>query len=520
MFASKFFSRMGRRFRSWRRHINLRFLSPFGKLFAACARRVRVWFHKRSFRLFLQGLPALLVGLGVLALLVCSALPTREEVQLRYLEQGKAAFQAKDFALAQVCYERACQTAGDRPDLLYEMGRTAQELGQTERADLVMKQLAPPTRQGYGEAHLWNARRLLADGDKSPDNHKVAETHLLRALRGELRDRDQARWLLGDLYLQTNKLHKAEVYLSQVVPTQPLARLSLARVFALRGDTVRARQEANFVVNHFRPRLQHDIYDNRSRSSLAIALTFLEEFPEAVAVLREGWSLTKDPSYPKAIGQVYALWCEVRQQAGKADKGTKAAPDEVALLEHGLSWDPTNRSLLNRLLAILSRGGPDADQARAQMRTALAEGRSAATAHFVLGVDAARRGNLDEARLHWERSHQLAPHLPDVANNLALLLCNSSAQPDPQRALQLVELALKQAPDHPNYRDTRGRIYMKLGKWEAALADLQVVLTRSRPSPSLHRALAEVYERLRIPDMAEEHRRLADKQAPAAPGAG
>jgi tetratricopeptide (TPR) repeat protein len=523
MFRLKFSPRLARRLRSWRRWLSLRPVASCGAFFArpiaAGARRVRVWLQTRSARLLLQGLPALLVGVGVVTLLVLSQVTPADELQVRYLEQARAAFQARDFALAQVCYERVCQTAEDRPDVLFGLAQTAQAQKQPERAALLMSRLAPPDRQGYGEAHLWNAARLLPEAARQPPVRKVVETHLLRALRGELRNPDVARWLLGDLYVKNGQLDQAEVYLTQVAKTRPHARLRLAELYARRGDVPRARQEATFVVNHFRLRTKQDIYDHQARMGLGTALTFLEEFPEAVAVLSEGWWLTNDPAYKQALGGVHAAWCGVVESSARAgaEKGAedkRASAKVLALLERGLSWHPANLALLHRLLGLVRAGGEEAAAVRRRLLKSLARGESPAIAHFVLGVDAHHHGKHAEARVHWERSHQLAPDSPDVANNLAFLLAASSS-PDLPRALKLVELALKHAPGNPTYRDTRGRIYLKMGQWKEALADLEAALPAARGNPDLHRALAEVYERLGIPDLAAEHRRLAEQPPPA-----
>ena len=88
--------------------------------------------------------------------------------------------------------------------------------------------------------------------------------------------------------------------------------------------------------------------------------------------------------------------------------------------------------------------------------------------------------------------------------------------PDLPRALQLINQVLEKAPNEANYRDTRGRIYVKMGKWREALPDLEAALSRSANNPNLHRTLATVYERLGVPAMAAEHQSLADQQEKAA----
>ena len=57
--------------------------------------------------------------------------------------------------------------------------------------------------------------------------------------------------------------------------------------------------------------------------------------------------------------------------------------------------------------------------------------------------------------------------------------------------------------------DTRGRIYVKMERWEDALVDLETALRQMPANPDLHRALATTYRGLGDETLAEEHERLA-----------
>jgi tetratricopeptide (TPR) repeat protein len=162
--------------------------------------------------------------------------------------------------------------------------------------------------------------------------------------------------------------------------------------------------------------------------------------------------------------------------------------------------------------ARLAQRVADADRARAVLRRLLAQGHAPAQTHFALGVDAWAQGRAAEARLHWERANEIAPGTPVIANNLAWLLFRSDP-PDLPRALGLVNLAIEKAPQETNFRDTRGHILARMGKWREALADLEAALPNTANSTQMHRTLADVYDHLDAPAMAAEHRRLAAESA-------
>ena len=60
------------------------------------------------------------------------------------------------------------------------------------------------------------------------------------------------------------------------------------------------------------------------------------------------------------------------------------------------------------------------------------------------------------------------------------------------------------------YRDTRGLILVKMKRWKDALPDLEFALRADLGRPELHRALARVYDNLQMPEVATEHKRLAE----------
>jgi tetratricopeptide (TPR) repeat protein len=477
-------------------------------------RRFVRWWLSRQPRLLLGGLPALLAGLGALAwTAVCLAVPA-EEVEARYLDQAKVSFAAKDYAGAQTCYERLAPLGKERPAVVYGLARTAEALGQPGRAAALMDGLAPRQGQGYGPAHVWQAARLLGTAPLTAEDRDLAESHLHRALDGELDDREAAHALLGEIYLATRRLDKAEPHLLKAAKTKPQVRLRLAVLYAMRGDLGRARAEAKLAVGYFRAWAKADLQAHRARVRWADALAFLEEFPEAVAVLQEGWNATHEPAYRLALAGAYAAWADVLARDPKASMDQR-----LRVLEQALAWSPDNPALLERLLAATRVGGADADKARATLRGLLAGGRAPASVHFALGLDAWERGRADEARLHWERALELAPHLAEVANNLAWLLARADP-PDLPRALELVNRALERVPHEPRFLDTRGHILARTGKWKEALDDLEKVLLRGGDGPDLHRTLADVYAHLGDPGMAAEHRRRAEEKAAAKPANG
>ncbi len=283
-----------------------------------------VWGRGRRWLWFLQALPALLAGSAVVVAAAAALLTPAQELEARYLEQAKAALKAKDYAGAMTCYDRLAYLGTDRPDVLYGLAASAEGLGQIGRADVIMNGLAPPDKPGYAPAHLWQARRILAVPTAAPGAREAAESHLLRALDGELDDPDTAHALLGEVYLAAGHYDDAELHLTKAVQTRPQLRIRLAQLYALRGDKDRARGEAQLAVSFFRARTKADLDDRRARLGWADATAFLEDFPGAVAILQEGLSVADEPLYRVALGSVYLIWSDTVGRDPKADPGARA----------------------------------------------------------------------------------------------------------------------------------------------------------------------------------------------------
>jgi predicted Zn-dependent protease len=279
-------------------------------------------------------------------------------------------------------------------------------------------------------------------------------------------------------------------------------RLWLARLYAKRNDSDRARREADAVVRIFRARALADPSDHQARLIWADALVFLEDFSGAVATLEDG-AATSESIYRPVLARVYLAWYDAQARI----PGKKPA-ENVALLEKGLRNEPVNKDLLNRLLGLLRQDGAGAEETRRLLKQLAATGKGSAAVHFVLGSDAWHRRQLDEARLHLDLAYQLEPGLAIIGNNLAWLMIQEPT-PDLPRALEIINDVVNRYPAEAMFHDTRGQILVRMGRWKEALPDLELALARLPDRPAIHDALADVYQNLGDPESAAEHRRLS-----------
>jgi tetratricopeptide (TPR) repeat protein len=475
-------------------------------------RALRYWWHSfPRFRYFILGLPALVVGVGVAAIALGLLLASKESLITKYKVEAYKRDRSKNYPAAMVCYERLSQMDKKRPEFQYDLARMLREQKFYSRAEVLIKDLAPVDHPGYARAQVDVAAALLSTPTVSEKNRTLAELHLQNALQTEPED-PTANELLGRIYARTGRLRQAEGHLIKVGDERPEALLLLASVYKGEGNQKSSQARVEQARKIFEKRATTNFDDNTSRLQWASCLVLLENFREAVNVLRKGVDLSSgenNRTYHKALTEVYVAWADALTKDPKSKLG-----DRLGLLEQGLAHDPSNLALLDRFSTAIKTGGPEGDRAREALKSLLASGKATASVHFALGIDAHEKGKMDEARLHMEQAFRLTPKMPVVANNLAWLMAHSD-KPDLPRALEIVNMAIEQSPNEVRFRGTRGHILAKMQRWKEALPDLEAALPAELNSPELHRVLAETYDHLGVPEMAAEHRRLSDTKPKA-----
>ena len=226
------------------------------------------------------------------------------------------------------------------------------------------------------------------------------------------------------------------------------------------------------------------------------------KYAEALAILEPEMRQSPNAAYASAIADICAAWVDKTPAAQSAER--------FRLIQKGLSYDPQHPALMALLLQATHDSGatgPAASKLMDQL-VATAVGDAAAEWHLFLGLDTRARGDVAASRQQLQTAFGLAPERTDIKSALADVLVAGS-QDDWQEALQLIQPALDQFPENPEYRNTRGLLLARLGQNKAAAADLEYAVAKL-PNPSASRLeLAKVYDALGKPQLADQQRRLA-----------
>ena len=178
------------------------------------------------------------------------------------------------------------------------------------------------------------------------------------------------------------------------------------------------------------------------------------------------------------------------------------------LLAAAMGQNPDDRMVFNRMMEIVSLDDEAADDARKFLTANIVHGRALGISHLLLGTSLEKSGDQLQSGFHLEQALRLLPEAPVVANNLAWHLVHCE-KPEPERAMALIAAVIAKFPDEPAYIDTRGHVFLKMGRWKEAVDDFQVSLTRFASEPSVHQGLAEAYQNLGMKDLAQQHAALA-----------
>lgn len=462
-----------------------------------------------KWRTLWYGMPFTVATVGSLLLVLACRGAQRPSMMVQdYLAVARQAQRAESHKAASLYYERVLQLRNGRDnETLYNIALAAEGLGNTDRVEAIMRVLAPPDEAVYARAHVWQARRLADKNEFAPEDFQRVHSHLRYAVQLDPKDAE-ARSMLAMYYIRMDRWSQALEHLTIAARQRPDMLLTLARAHAVRGNTVQGKFYGERALAHHKRQCELKPHDVSARLQWADSVTFLEDFPQAVAILTEGLTLKDELAYRQALARVYVTWSDTID--GSA---VEARLERLKLIEAGIAVYPDDIMLFDRMMAVLRREDNVSGTAREFLIARIARGEALVVSHLMLGTDAGERGDYEQAIKHLEQAYNLDPNAPIVANNLAWYLLNNDTI-DLNRAYELVSALAERWPLMAAIHDTRGQILAKMGRWDEALAELQKGLAQMRGRVRTHEALAEVCEQLGMNDIADEHRNIAASLRP------
>jgi tetratricopeptide (TPR) repeat protein len=490
------------------------------------------WCFTRPRRALLLSLPAVLVSAGVIAVPIVQSTRSEEVLAATYREAAEDALKRRDMGAAEVYVPKLVQLDPTSSETRFAMARWVEQKGDHVRAQQLLAELAPDDASGYPAALFGRAQQMLR---QTRTFDRAARESLVHHLRESLKwseGRETASMLLADICAAQQQFREAAAHLEPLVSRRPELHLKLAKLYATMGDQTRARHEIREAAGCFREHLDQDASDVRARLLLAQSQAMLGDFASAESGLLEclrevegGGDLRSavaagsgDPRRTveevacgeagvvcRALSQLYVAMYDQHRQSDQKEIGV-----QLDLLQKSLRFGPNDPETLTRLAALAVNSEQDSSLARDLLQDALARGQTPATVHLILGTHAAVNSRWKEARLHLEQAQRMNARTPALLNNLAWVLAHDEPA-DLGQAVRLADAAVELAPDHPEIRQTRGTILVRLERWEEAVTDLELAIGKLTDRPHLHELLAQAYSHLGDDDLAGKHRQLAQR---------
>ncbi len=499
-----------RQFRNWRERFRvprLLTIDFYWKLacipFSYCHQQ---WKHRR-FRDLVYGIPGLLSLIAIVVVAVMIRLKS-DGLADRYLSEAAIAIESKQFAKGELLISSVLRRFGTRTnEAQFQMAVLLDEAGQKERAQAIFHRLAPDDAVGRREAHRRLAAILAAKitRQSAPEELKKLLWHLTCA-KDETSPEMTVAW--SQYLLAVGDIAGAKRFLELAVKSFPELWQTLGLVSLSQGETASAI--ASFVrsADFLQEKLKEDPNNWTVRIDYAQVLIRLGRLEESRLVLEQGKNLNPEQPWNKMLATLAVAYYDLNLSEGKP------ISELLTYLDRALSYDPNHGQALNRLMSYASANVSGNGDLRTILSRVIAEGEQPALAHLAMGNLCWIEKDKKSALFHYERAISLRGDALVLLNNLAWALAHETP-PDLDRALALVTTALKDDPNNKSFLDTRGTIYFLQKNWEPALTDLEIALSGVKNKKAVHAKLAVVYEELGQPEIAKQHRILAEQSASA-----
>lgn len=454
-------------------------------------------------RKLLLGVPAMVGIIAAVALsLVVTA--TNQSLTSDYLKEAAKAQNDQDYRLAELLLTRALRNGGSlTSEAQFAMALLLDETGQKERASELFAILAPDDRRGNREAHQRLAAILSNEISQYSTPAEIKRIFWHLTLANDKRSPQMAvAW--GRYSIATGDFDSARKYFEIAVEEFPALWKALGALELQTGNREAAERSLQESSQYLAKRIGGTPKRDDIRVDYTEVLIMQGRLDEAEMILESGRLLNPDGPWPRLLAMLSI------SHHDSAARRKASISVRLSHLDRALGYDPNHPAALSRLMAYSKETAEGNRELKTVLARVIAMGKQPALAHVAMGNLCWLEENREQAVFHFETAIKLRDDIAVLLNNLAFVLAYEE-KPDMPRALALVNAALEQSPDHPDFLDTRGTVFFLQKEWKPALIDLEKALDGVDDKQSVHRKLATIYKELHFNEISEQHRLLAEQ---------
>ena len=453
-----------------------------------------IWLQTRRYQRLIPLLPVLCFGMVVSG--NRSHLPWQTDTRVNlvdlYDSELHQAIDAKDMSRISILLRRLESFSALSPATRYQMAIAYVAVGNPAPSEAIIKSLADDSANPYPAASLWCAKYLLASSKPSV-NTRIAIKKYLRTASTDTSCNDESQWILGRLQLQDGDEEAATKSLNEIKHPRPEMLTLLARLYKRNVDSIASLRCANRAELICREQLKQNDQLTPLRLILVDALMLQSRFADALDALESASDYATNSELRDLAIAVDVAWCR--------ELPPEQVADRLSRLEHALAIDRDDPRIQPLLFSEIVRSNVKHDDpikllAWSVIESAKANGTLIASSLTALGTLAAEEGDLISAEAYFRQSLDAGNRSPVMLNNLAWILVQQDGMDARVEALEMVNLALTEAPSFAELWKTRAEIWYLQGRLQDAITDLEQAIKCGDRTTEVRDRLATLYDRL------------------------
>ena len=429
--------------------------------------------------------------------------------------------QQKNFAQASTVADELMKSNGSDPQVEVLNGILLMQSGKVNDAFIAL-QKAEKNAPDNLAIQLWLGQAAVAKGDTS-----VAEKSFQAATHIDPSNIIAARGLAG----VANQLGDYNL-LTQVANTTLGRHPDLSDAYFWRGLAELHQQQEDKADADLQTAIQKDPNNSLAAEELGALRLTQNRVPQGKALLEQ--ALASNPNAARALRILVAYdlhqnqpgdaLARVQQQIAKAPSNSDMydllselqiragkAPEAIAAAQKAMQLNPTDgAAVVDYTRAQMMQGNVQA--ATAQWKNWTTSHPNDARADSILGALEEAQGDTQSATDYYKKALAIQPDQPVAANNLAYLMMESGQDIDV--ALSLAQTAHRGMPNSPNTADTLAWAYYYKGTYASARDLLEAALKTAPDNASIHYHLGMTYSKLGDKSNAILHLKKAVALAP------